>query len=531
MMNPHRPYIETLGILAGYMMLMLASACSPHDNAVVPEPENPDSGAGWLSLSLHMPASMSRAESHPDEPAVNHESDVENLTVFIYASGIYGLNDANTTPFHATRYITKSEFTSDQTIGNERVITIKFQPDNYNLKLGDRIAVVANMGDLSAFTALGQLQRYRPGATWKAGTRIADYTDFTMASASNEYPDGYVVSPQGTGEPGSEANPLISTISIERTAARIDLDHKGGVWAEDNGEHFLVYPAIDKTGKTVGHVYLSHMLPFNVMRQPSYALKRISATATPDMSCFDSWTYTGTLPKDGQKPTAYVIEPQTGDKASPSETDCIAWYGDTRAGLIADLGKEYFADKPRLDINPAAEYTILSYANENTAHVNHTTADNLTGTIIRAQYVPALLHTNIHLTDPETAVARGTDLWRYTPQNTSTDETDVIYFNTEEVAEAYRAAHPGDMASITKFDRGECYYHLWLKHTAVTDDVAATQPTFPMEYGIVRNHIYRVALTFRGIGRQGTEVDNPHNIEMTIFVRPWRFFTHDTIIM
>lgn len=519
-------------------MVFAFAACSPDNSGFVPEPEEPECNGDWLSVSLRMPTTASRAkESHPDEPAVNHESDVENLTIFIYSSGD-GLNAPSNALILESKYITKDKFISDETVSNgqngvDRIITVKFQTQSYKLQVGDRIAVVANMGDLSRFTTLGQLQNYVPERTWLASSRIEDYTQFTMASASNE--DGYARAASGSTDPGSAESPYEAFISIERTAARIDLGHDlghdGGTWRQDQGENFMVYTARDKAGKAVGTVYVSHVLPFNVMQQPSYALKRISRTATDNMSCFSMWTYTGTLPKDyGGKPTAYVIEPQTASKTGP-EGLREKWFGNTRAGLIAEQGKDYFKDKPRLAVNTSEKYTILCYANENTAHVNHTTADNLTGIVIRAQYVPAQLHHNVGLTNPYTNVARGTDIWRYMPRNSSTEESNVLYFSTEELANAYRNAHPEDLASVTYFEKGECFYHLWLKHTLLDKEDSMPRPTFPMEYGIVRNHIYRVSLIFRGIGRQGVTVDDPYNVQMTIFVRPWRFFTHDTIIM
>lgn len=507
-----------------FVALWTLAACSPESDSD-DEPQLPDDGRGWVSVTLHSPSFDSRAESHPDDPAVNHESDVNNITLFFY-SAANGLNGPADTQFKEVRYFDSSSFEiEDNSLG--RTIKITFKIQNDDIAKNDRIAVVANMGDLSAFNTLGELQACKPAQTW-TGSVIADCTNFTMASAYDN--DGVIKTANNVGIPGTKANPFSAEMTIERTASRIDLAHDGALFIYDGEEHLMVYPATDKAGKVVGAVYMSHVLPFNVMQQPSYALKRISAAATTDMSCFSSWTYTGSLSKDvNGKPVQYVVEPHTTDKASAA-ANAQEWFGNTRAALIAEQGKEYFSDKPRFVYDPSNSYTILGYANENTAHTNNTTADALTGIIIRAQYVPVSLHTDIDLANPQTNVPRGTDLWRYMPCNASTDETGVIYFASEEVAKAYSAAHPEDLATITKFEGGECFYHLWLKHT-VLDKTAAPRPTFPMEYGIVRNHIYRVALSFSGIGREDTTVDDPHNVTMTIFVRPWRFFTHDTIIM
>lgn len=505
-----------------FVALWTLAACSPESNSA-DEPGLPDDGRGWVSVTLHSPSFDSRSESHPDEPAVNHESDVNNITLFIY-SAVNGLNGPADTQFKEVRYFDSSSFEiEDNSLG--RTINITFKTNSDDVQKNDRIAVVTNMGDLSAFKTLGELQSHIPTQSW-TGSVIADCTNFTMASAFDN--DGVIKTANNVGIPGTKANPFSASMTIERTAARIDLDPAGATWNDE--EQLLVYPATDKAGNTVGAVYVSHVLPFNVMQQPSYALKRISAVATTDTTCFSSWTYTGSLSKDvNGKPVQYVVEPHTTDKASAA-ANAEAWFGNTRAALIAEQGKAYFADKPRFVKDKTRSYTILGYANENTAHTNHTTADALTGIVIRAQYVPAQLHTDIDLANPLTNVARGTDLWRYMPRNASTEEAGVFYFATEEVAKAYCAAHPEEMATITKFEGGECYYHLWLKHT-VMPKTDTPRPTFPMEYGIVRNHIYRVALTFSGIGREGTTVEAPHNVTMTIFVRPWRFFTHDPIIM
>lgn len=509
-----------------FAALWTAAACTP-DKADVDEPQLPDDGRGWVSVTLHSPSFDSRADSHPDEDAVNHESDVNNITLFIYTAA-NGLNSPAETPIHEARYFDSSSFDiEDSSLG--RTIKITFKTRDYNLSKNDRIAVVANLGDLSLFKTLGDLQQYIPSEnTWTAGTTIADCTDFAMTSSLAE--DGILKTANNVGIPGTKANPFAADMTIERMAARIDLNHDNGTWVEDGGEKFMLYTAYDKDRNVKGKVYVSHVVPFNVMQQPSYALKRISDPATEDLSCFDKWSYTGTLPKEAftGKPTHYVIEPNTSDKGDDSKA--ADWFGATRAELIAQGGHDWFTTQPRLAIDASKNYTILSYANENTAHVNHTRANTLTGIVIRAQYVPAQLHTNIKLENPKTDVPRGTDLWRYMSRKGTTSEGDVLYFETEELAKAYQAKHAEDMATITKFASGVCYYHLWLKHTVLEID-NAQRPTFPMEYGIVRNHIYRVSFSFSGIGREGVTVEDPWNVKMTIFVRPWHLVKHPEIIM
>ena len=100
--------------------------------------------------------------------------------------------------------------------------------------------------------------------------------------------------------------------------------------------------------------------------------------------------------------------------------------------------------------------------------------------------------------------------------------------SNEVAAEAYRRSHPEDMGQVEEFPAGECYYNLWLRHARV--EGAGAQDT-PMGYGIVRNNIYRVGVSFTGPGRPNADVSEPENIESRIFVRKWNFRLHPTIIM
>ncbi|MCM1348906.1 MAG: fimbria major subunit [Firmicutes bacterium] len=507
------------------------SGCSSYDD----EPDAPvtgNSGDGkYVRLMLYMPQGGSRGESHPDEGALDNECAVRDITLFIYSASD-GLNSNPADSIAESFYLTNTSTEFSQT-GTS--IELRFKSTNNSITEGYRLAAFINMGDLTHFKVLGDLQAHIPASTWNGTGTLSSYTGFTMANANAT--DGLLsCDPLATSIPGSKENPLTTSIEVERTSARIDLDYTG---SSREGE-FLVYPArLASDGTEVATVYVSHVLPVNAMQESSYALKRISAPATDNLSCLMSYTFTGTLPKDDDgHPTAYVVEPHSLLKGLPIG-NAAEWYGRTAASVIESEKKGHFTDQNKLVHNlddPKINITlknsvVLAYANENTQHIDNHYAGCLTGLVIRAQYVPKTIYVTADLSQTIKNPVRGTDIWRYTPQNSTTTEADVMYFATKDAATEYSHAHSADRAQIKEFKAGECFYNLWIRHTVLTEGPRPDGPVFPMEFGIVRNHIYRVAIGFRGIGREGVTIEDPWNIEPQIFVRPWNMFRHPEIIM
>ncbi len=507
-------------------VIAVASLAACSGEADVPLPD--DARGSIVRLSLTMPVS-SRAESHPDLGAINRENEVSDLTVFFYTSA-NGLNGEASTLLEYSRYFTYTDF-----IQTNKALTLQFNVGSYAINNNTRMAVVANMGDLTDFTTLGRLQNHIPQSTFTRAGSFDQYNRFTMANANN----GERITIINTGETDADGNPIKNydvKVEIERTVARIDYDPAGATW--DAAHNDYRYTAVDRNKRAVADVYVSHVCPFNVMQQPSYALKRISGPASSGTSCFDSWTYTGTLPKTDGRPTSYVIEPHTLAKSSATSDAAAteAWFGDSRAALISEQSHGYFTQSRSLAAvtgdggRRADNCFVLDYADENTHHVDHTNSSCMTGLVLRAHYVPYQLHNNANLTNPRAAVY-GDDIWRYTPQSISTGEADVLYFETEEAAKAYSAMNPDDQAEIHLFPQGICYYYTWIRHTVADNDPDRPAGTFPMEFGIVRNHVYQVAFSFKGIGREGVVIEERDNLECTIMVRPWSLFRHSEIIM
>lgn len=179
----------------------------------------------------------------------------------------------------------------------------------------------------------------------------------------------------------------------------------------------------------------------------------------------------------------------------------------------------------------------LFYCNENTQLTEAQTADYVTGLAFEATYVPATVYSAFDATEPEsaqltaTAYTRGTTFWRVTLTKQDMKESEAVYFTDGTVADTYAdfiTAKTGFPALVQEYVQGKCYYNLWLRH-ANTDvigadnawDTSDPHETFPMEYGIVRNNIYRVGVGFTGPGTPQPEMRAPRNIRYRIFVRKW----------
>ncbi|MCM1452137.1 MAG: Mfa1 family fimbria major subunit [Clostridium sp.] len=528
-------------IITSMFVALTFWACSSGDE---PAGSGGETATGqYIKLRLTLPTAESRAESHENEDALENECRIENINIFIYkeeAGTGKGLNTSGDSLIKEGHYVVApGESTANFIYYGATTIEAKVYTRAYKAEEGDRIAVLVNMGNLTgAIHTLGDLHECQ-AAAYRKGAMPGDYAGFAMANAYST--DGELEAVEGDTptdtEIGDESVTLVenlrASLSVERLAARIDLDYSNLSLGEAYKDGLLAYTArLAETGDRVGTVYVSHILPVNAMQEASYALKRVSEGDGEDY--LTAFRYTGTLDKAGGIPTQYALEPRTGLKGAPQ----AAWYGATAASSILAAGEGNFkaenALRQYLDASTnlkGKEAAILAYSNENTQHESVHDANCLTGLVIRAQYAPDMVFGSADLKTKRPG-ERGMTIYRYAPRSISSTEADAIYFDNREAAQAYCEANPGDLADITEYKEGVCYYNMWIRHTVVSDGQRpAGKITFPMEYGIVRNHIYRVALNFRGIGYDDVTLERPWNVEPEVFVRPWNVRQQPEIIM
>lgn len=472
------------------------------------------------------------------EDGRNNEDLISDFTIFIYndAEG-NGINDAPNTDIKCAKYFKYQDL---EYIGSNTYQTKPLKITNYAPDEKDRIIVVANMGDMSSLTTLGAVRNAEISKGWTAASAIKDYKDFAMSSATdnNVSPNYYgkvVTSHEGTYE-----DPLQAETQIERIAARIDF------WMMNpltTGEDYVEYEVANPDLKS-DVLRLSHVRIVNASQMPTYNIKRVADAVKPLSSTVN---YLGLEEVDGSShiPTNYVVEPLTTTKNSTSvvSTSMLdTWYGASSFNNSRDVA---FLDNDdyKIATHSSEQFTLtgtdsdmdgdgnddvcytLGYTMENTMDITGQTSKFMTGLELKGTYVPHEDHVmKLSGGSPvkDGSYTAGSDFWYYV----NTLGTVKIIFSNETDANIYKAVNPG---TVNKYTKGECYYYVWIRHAMY--DGSHTTGTFPMEYGIVRNNIYRIGV--QGVEGLGTYVPSPDPVllKSSLYVRKWRFREHPEIVL
>lgn len=560
---------------AAALTALLLSGCiceTPDGACPVPQEGN------VLRLKLSV-AAGTRANPTPghdgdgrEHGSVN-ESTVRDLNIF-FVNDAAGLASDHAKDLKIKASIYTGSITQDLLAKPDRIdntVTVDVPLESYQPQTGDHILVVANYGDaieLGSDATVSTIGDMLVSATLAGDPtgKPYDCTDFVMATANATPGDG-LVTVTGIADNGT-ANTFDCETFIERLAGRVDFWYRQSN-VRDGVTDALVYNldgAVDDNGSKV---YIEKIIPVNAVTPTGGTMSTSSDTdravyMLKHLSVGEDITRTTLCtPETGAAPSAvptnYVVEPRTGLKQStPVESGLEAWYGDWRATNIktnyADLfsrhgiqpvvrhGEAVDANGGKPNVSTQAGYSFdramtLFYCNENTQLTEAQTADYVTGLAFEATYVPATVYNAFDATEAESeqltaaTYTRGTTFWRVTLTKQDMKESEAVYFTDGTVADTYAdhiTAKTGYPALVQEYVNGKCYYNLWLRHA--NTDVSGTDnawntsdphETFPMEYGIVRNNIYRVGIGFTGPGTPQPELRAPRNIRYRIFVRKW----------
>lgn len=560
---------------AAALTALLLSGCiceTPDGACPVPQEGN------VLRLKLSV-AAGTRANPTPGhdgdgrEHGTVNESTVRDLNIF-FVNDAAGLASDHAKDLKIKASIYTGSITQDLLSKPDRIdntVTVDVPLESYQPQTGDHILVVANYGDaieLGSDATVSTIGDMLVSATLAGDPtgKPYDCTDFVMATANATPGDG-LVTVTGIADNGT-ANTFGCETFIERLAGRVDFWYRQSN-VRDGVTDALVYNldgAVDDNGSKV---YIEKIIPVNAVTPTGGTMSTSSDTdravyMLKHLSVGEDITRTTLCtPETGAAPSAvptnYVVEPRTGLKQStPVESGLEAWYGDWRATNIktnyADLfsrhgirpvvrhGEAVDANGGKPNVSTQAGYSFdramtLFYCNENTQLTEAQTADYVTGLAFEATYVPATVYNAFDATETESeqltaaTYTRGTTFWRVTLTKQDMKESEAVYFTDGTVADTYAdhiTAKTGYPALVQEYVNGKCYYNLWLRH-ANTDvsgadntwDTSDPHETFPMEYGIVRNNIYRVGVGFTGPGTPQPELRAPRNIRYRIFVRKW----------
>ena len=498
------------------------------------------------------------------ELGADFENAVTDISLYYYKDPS-GILSADATPVKRMIYIdnvdavdgAKTTTTGDKIV--KHIPLKRSMLDGYEHQFGDQFIIVANMGNVAAPTTLGALRNMLVEHAWTGAADAAKstYSKFVM---SNERNSVYYE------KEGTKENPHLITADIERVAARLDFcsngcdedGYLGGTGNPaspvDGGLPSIRYTARD--GGEVGKVYVTHVRPFNVMQKPTYLIKRSALTSS------ETPVYLKNEYAYNDAEFAYVVDPLTWSKKSkPANnelSDLTTWYGTTHYSYVnaayatnenyrvhvnkASDADGFNAEKGYSHVNKAedtsngfTDFYVLDYANENTMVADATTHEVATGYVVRAVYVPKTAFASADAAiagTPTLTLSPGSTYYRYRPLVKSFSEGLCRYFDTEAAAHDYAAKHVDTPYLVEKFEKGVCYYITYLRHDNGNDVTPFDPEITPMEYGIVRNNIYRLKCSFTGPGYNEippTPTFEPLGIKPYIFVRRWYQIEHPEI--
>jgi len=300
----------TLSLLAILLVMSFAS-CASDTTSDLPLPSK-DMKA-YLQIKVTVEGSgdtrASRADKEPDggedgngrEPGINKENDVNSLTVLLYKSGKDDLAEADATIDYVYTFTNLNKVTtssgSDATYTTvPREIDASIVGKNYH------VIVIANADDMTS-RCKGKISEVRDLQMSKVCTRDADITNFSnfiMSSKTDAMID--------FTKEGSETNPYVVNVDIERLAARIDIIPNATYDAASNAYYYDV-----KDGANViGGFKLESVTPSKVLTKGEYLIKRVSSDAA-----VSAVTYFGVEKMDAttKASTNYVVCPWTKDRA------------------------------------------------------------------------------------------------------------------------------------------------------------------------------------------------------------------------
>lgn len=247
------------------------------------------------------------------EPGINHENDVNSLTVLLYKSDKEDLSEADATIDYVYTFTNLNKVTTSS--GSDATYTtVPKEIDAAIVGKNYHVIVIANADDMTSRCIGTKISEIRDMQMDKVCTRnddIANFTDFVMSSKKDAKIDFSGKSGSGTG---TESDPYVVNVDIERLAARIDIIPNATFDGTSQGYYYNV---MDGTN-VVGGFKLESVTPTKVMTSGEYLIKRVSSD-----KAVSSVTYYG---EEEMNPTTkastnYVVCPWTKDRADLSLAD------------------------------------------------------------------------------------------------------------------------------------------------------------------------------------------------------------------
>lgn len=358
----------TLSLLALLLVMSFAS-CASDTTSDLPLPSKDMKaylqvkvtvdGSGDTRASRAITEPLGGEDGNGREPGINHENDVNSLTVLLYKSDKDDLSEADATIDYVYTF-TGLTASTPSSGGNVTYTTNPREIDPIIVGKDYRVLVIANAGDMTSSCKGKKISEIRDMQMDKVCTRnddITNFTDFVMSSKTDAKIDFSGKSGSGTG---TESDPYMVDVNIERLAARIDIIPTATYNETDKGYYYNV---MDGTN-VVGGFKLESVTPSKILTSGEYLIKRVSTDAA-----VSSVTYFG----------QEVMDPTT--KASTNYVVC-PWTKD-RTGLTLSAAEGPASLYDVQNVASSKSY-ILDYVMENTTTDNDVA--NSTGLIFKGKY-------------------------------------------------------------------------------------------------------------------------------------------------
>lgn len=358
----------TLSLLALLLVMSFAS-CASDTTSDLPLPSK-DMKA-YLQVKVTVEGSgdtrASRATTEPQggedgngrEPGINKENDVNSLTVLLYKSNKDDLSDDNAIIDYVYTFTNLNKVTPPTSGKDATYTTVPKEIDAAIVGKNYHVIVIANADDMTSKCKGKKISEVRDLQMSKVCTRDADITKFSNFIMSSKK-DARI---DFTKE-GSETDPYLVNVDIERLAARIDIIPNATY--DDTGKGYY-YNVMDGTN-VIGGFKLESVTPSKVMTKGEYLIKRVSSDAA-----VSSVTYFGEELMDAKSKasTNYVVCPWTNIHTSTTLSN-------------AEGPTSLYNVKETTSASTTDPSYILDYVMENTTTDN--AEDNSTGLIFKGKY-------------------------------------------------------------------------------------------------------------------------------------------------
>lgn len=416
-----------------------------------------------------------------DDSGDDYERTVTNLNLLLYSSP---KNDMSDDDAIIEKVIYFQHYSISSGGGSNTWQSSPIQINNEIIQKNYHLLVVANAGDMTSEWQGKTLKDIRDKLVMNVCTRddadITKSSNFLMSSLKDAQltPDGHI---------GSQEDPYLVDVDIERLAARIDI--MPNAYRQENKNttpktYTYNYNVTDASNNVIGGFVLESVMPYNDLTSGEYLIKRVT-----DGSDKNTVNYISKETEDANhNSTNYVICPWTNSRTGVAYRHEKKSITDWESMSFPDFYKVKNAKKSHGKDNDNAKaktpynfrYYILDYVMENTSFDN--SPETSTGLVFKGTYYDA-------------------DQWQV---------------GTAEDMANGKFGSPKTGAVGTP----KCYTYV-IRHS---DPTGAGTTSDPMHYGIVRNNIYRIRID--GITGKG-----PDGMKITLNVRKWATYTHDETTM